>query len=107
LIVAKHSLDLPKALEASNDCLPHAAMNLGSGQGMGIRPPNLVTRLVIDEQYGNFVLYRLDGNGGFVGDSWHGSLADALWQVKKEFGIDWKPTTEPDCADPASTNRPI
>jgi hypothetical protein len=89
-LVAKRTLDLHKPLPASNDCLPHAAMNLGSGQGMGIRPASLVARLVVDEQYGSFVLYRLDANGGFVGDSWHGSLEDAMWQVKKEFGIEWK-----------------
>jgi len=88
--MAKISIDLPKSLEASNDCLPHAAMNLGKAQGMGLRPPALVARLVIDEQYGNFVLYRLDADGGFVGDSWHGTLDDALWQVKKEFGIEYK-----------------
>jgi len=87
----KISIQLPKPLEASNDCLPHAAMNLGKGQGMGIRPASLVARLVVDEQYGNFVLYRLDADGGFVGDSWHGTLEDALWQVKKEFGIEYKP----------------
>lgn len=85
----KRTLNLSKARQASNDCLPHAAMNLGSSHGLGLRPANLVSRLVVDEQYGNFVLYRLDESGGFVGDSWHGSLADALWQVKKEFGIDW------------------
>jgi hypothetical protein len=89
IFMAKRTLDLEKALPASNDCLPHAAMNLGTGQGMGIRPASLVSRLVLDEQYGSFVLYRLDGNGGFVGDSWHGTVEDALWQVKKEFGIDW------------------
>jgi|GEM_PF-894073 len=94
----KLTIDLPKGKQASNDCLPHAAMNLGTAQGMGHHARNLVARLVIDEQYGNFVLYRLDESGGFVGDSWHGSLDDALWQVKKEFGIDasaMKPATNP------------
>jgi hypothetical protein len=84
----KRVFNLPKPLPASNDCLPHAAMNLGSGQGMGLRPPNLVTRLVIEEQYGNYVLYRQDAGGGFVGDTWHGSLEDAYHQAKKEFGVD-------------------
>jgi len=79
---------LPKPLPASNDCLPHAAMNLGSGQGMGLRPPALVTQLIIEPQFGNYVLYRLDATTGFVGDTWHGSMKDALWQVKKEFGVD-------------------
>jgi hypothetical protein len=32
----------------------------------------------------------MDESGGFVGDTWHGSLEDALWQAKKEFGVDWK-----------------
>jgi hypothetical protein len=88
--MAKLTFNLPKPMEASNDCLPHAAMNLGKPQGMGLRPAAPVARLVVDEQYGNFVLYRLDADGGFVGDSWHGSLEDALWQVKKEFGIDYR-----------------
>jgi hypothetical protein len=92
--MAKLSFNLPKPSAASNDCLPHAAMNLGKGQGMGLRPAALVSRLVVDEQYGNFVLYRLDENGGFVGDSWHGTLADALWQAKKEFGVEWKEPTD-------------
>jgi hypothetical protein len=89
--MAKRTFMLPQAMPASNDCLPHAAMNLGKGQGMGVRPAALVARLVLDEQYGNFVLYRLDADGGFVGDSWHGSLNDALWQAKKEFGVEWPP----------------
>jgi hypothetical protein len=90
--MAKLTINLPKAMAASNDCLPHAAMNLGKGQGMGVRPASLVSRLVVDEQYGNFVLYRLDADGGFVGDSWHGSMEDALWQMKKEFGVEPKDT---------------
>ena len=85
----KLAIDLPRPMTASNDCLPHAAMNLGSARGLGMRPAtNAVTRLVIDEQMGHYVLYRLDASGGFVGDSWHGSIADAIWQVKKEFGIE-------------------
>ena len=88
--MAKFTLDLPRGLQASNDCLPHAAMNLGKPRGLGVYGAAPVTRLVIDEQFGNFVLYRLDSAGGFVGDTWHGTLEDALHQVKKEFGIDWK-----------------
>jgi hypothetical protein len=80
--------DLAKPMPASNDCLPHAAMNLGSGRGTGTRPiPGLVSRLIIEPQLDNWVLYRLDDRGGFVGDTWHGSLADALAQAKKEFGV--------------------
>jgi len=86
----KLTIELPRPMTASNDCLPHAAMNLGSARGIGMRPvAGAVTRLVIEEQMGNFVLYRLDESGGFVGDSWHGTLQDALWQMKKEFGVEY------------------
>lgn len=82
-------IQLPKPMLASNDCLPHAAMNLGSAHGSGMRPmPGTVWSLVLEEQFGNWVLYRLDDRGGFVGDTWHGSREDAIWQIKKEFGID-------------------
>jgi hypothetical protein len=89
--MAKRTLNLPKPAAAANDCLPHAAMNLGTARGLGWSAAEPVARLVLDEQFGQFVLYRLDAAGGFAGDSWHGSLADALRQVQKEFGIDWKP----------------
>ncbi len=85
----KIAFDLPKAMEASNYCLPHAAMNLGSVRGVGLRPtPGMVKRVVVESQMNQWVVYRLDDGGGFVGDSWHGSREDALSQVKKEFGID-------------------
>jgi hypothetical protein len=85
----KISYTLARPMPAGNDCLPHAAMNLGSARGSGTRPmPGMVSRLVIEPQLDNWVLYRLDDRGGFVGDSWHGSLADALVQAKKEFGVD-------------------
>ncbi|HEX2972017.1 MAG TPA: hypothetical protein VHP11_06770 [Tepidisphaeraceae bacterium] len=48
----------------------------------------MVYCLVLEEQLGNWVLYRMDERGGFVGDTWHGSKDDAIWQIKKEFGID-------------------
>jgi hypothetical protein len=87
--MAKLTFTLPKPVEASNDCLPHAAMNLGAGNGVGMRPrPGMVSRLVLEEQFGNWVLYRLDADGGFVGDTWHGTREDAVWQAKKEFGVD-------------------
>jgi len=80
-------IQLPKPLPASHDCLPHAAMNLGTPGGSGIRPiSGMVSSLVLEEQLGNWVLYRLDDRGGFIGDTWHGTREDALWQVKKEFG---------------------
>jgi len=81
-------IDLPKPVPASNDCLPHAAMNLGATRGVGIRPaPGMVSRLVIEEQLGAWCLYRLDDGGGFVGDSWHPTKQDALHQARREFGI--------------------
>ena len=81
--------ELPKAMPASHDCLPHAAMNLGSPRGGSMRPPGgSVKKLIIEPQMGNWVLYRLDDSGGFVGDSWHGTLEDAIAQAKKEFGVD-------------------
>jgi hypothetical protein len=80
---------LARPMPASNDCLPHAAMNLGSVRGVGTRPnPGMVHRLVIEPQLDNWVLYRLDEAGGFVGDTWHGSLQDARNQAKKEFGVE-------------------
>jgi hypothetical protein len=86
--MAKVVIKLPKPMPASHDCLPHAAMNLGANQGSGTRPvAGLVHRLVLEEQFGNWVLYRMDDRGGFVGDTWHGSREDALWQIKKEFGV--------------------
>jgi hypothetical protein len=85
----KRSINLPRPMPASNDCLPHAAMNLGAARGSGMRPVSgLVSRLIIESQMNNWVLYRLDDAGGFVGDTWHGTLEDALRQAKKEFGVE-------------------
>jgi hypothetical protein len=76
-------------MPAGVDCLPHAAMNLGSAGGAGTRPaPRMVHRLVIEPQMENWVLYRFDDAGGFVGDTSHGTLQDAIAQAKKEFGVD-------------------
>lgn len=87
----KIRVSLPKPMPASDDCLPHAAMNLGQVRGSGTRPaPGMVWELLIEPQMNNWVLYRLDNAGGFVGDTWHGTLADAIFQVKLEFGIDVK-----------------
>jgi hypothetical protein len=88
--MAKRVFNLPKPMQSSNDCLPHAAMNLGTAQGMGHHARALVHRLVLEEQFGNYVLYRMDESGGFIGDTWHGTIEDALWQAKKEFGVDLK-----------------
>ncbi len=85
---SKLSINLPRPLPAGNDCLPHAAMNLGSPRGVGTHPmPGMVSRLIIEPQLDNWVLYRLDDRGGFVGDTWHGTLEDALAQAKKEFNV--------------------
>jgi hypothetical protein len=87
--MSKISIQLPKPVPANDNCLPHAAMALGSIRGVGTRPaPALVSRLVIQEQLGSWVLYRMDEHGGFVGDTWHPSREDALAEVRREFGID-------------------
>lgn len=86
--LSKTSIDLPRPMPASNDCLPHAAMNLGSVRGGGMRPmPGMVSRLVVEEQTGSWVLYRLDADGGFVGDTSHPTRDDALRQARREFGL--------------------
>jgi hypothetical protein len=85
----KLSLNLPHPVEASGDCLPHAAMALGNDGGSGLRPRSRpVSRLVIEEQMGQWVLYRMDDCGGFVGDSWHETQADAIGQAQREFGVE-------------------
>jgi hypothetical protein len=85
----KISIMLSKPMPASNDCLPHAAMNLGSVRGSGVRPQSgMVSRLVIEEQTGSWVFYRMDGDGGFVGDTWHPSREDALRLAQREFGVE-------------------
>lgn len=82
-------IKLSKPIVASNDCLPHAAMNLGSAGGVGLTPrPGLVYQLVLQKQYGNWVLYRMDDRGGFVGDTWHGTFEDAAHQARREFGVE-------------------
>ncbi|HSZ59235.1 MAG TPA: hypothetical protein VK797_26575 [Tepidisphaeraceae bacterium] len=85
----KLTIQLPKPVPASDNCLPHAAMSLGSVRGVGTRPaPALVSRLVIQEQLGSWVLYRLDDQGGFVGDTWHPTRQDAIDEVRREFGVE-------------------
>ena len=82
-------INLTRPMPASNDCLPHAAMNLGSVRGVGLRPvPGMVARLVIQQQLDAWCLFRLDKDGGFVGDSWHPTKEDALHQARREFGVD-------------------
>ena len=85
----KTVINLKRPMPASNDCLPHAAMNLGAARGVGLRPvPGVVSRLVIQAQLGAWCLFRLDKDGGFVGDSWHPTRDDALHQARREFGAD-------------------
>jgi hypothetical protein len=85
--MSKISIELPRPMPASNDCLPHAAMNLGSARGVGMNPrPGMVSRLIIQEQMSAWCFFRLDKNGGFVGESWHPSREDALYQARREFG---------------------
>jgi len=87
--VSRTIFQLPRPMQASNDCLPHAAMNLGAARGVGVRPvAGLVSRLVLEQQMGSWVLYRLDESGGFVGDSWHETRDDAVQQIRKEFGVE-------------------
>lgn len=87
--MSKLTIQLPKPVPASDNCLPHAAMALGSIRGSGTRPaPALVSRLVIQEQLGSWVLYRLDDQGGFVGDTWHPTRQDAIDEVRREFGVE-------------------
>jgi hypothetical protein len=83
-------IQLPKPMPASNDCLPHAAMNLGAPRGLGLKPVagGMVTKLIIEPQLGAWVFYRLDENGGFVGDSWHDTKEDAIYQAKREFNVE-------------------
>jgi len=86
--MSRQVIELASPRPAGDDCLPHAAMNLGSSGGSSLRPARpMVHRLVLEEQYGQWVLYRLDDGGGFVGDSWHGSREDAVGQIRREFGI--------------------
>ena len=43
---------------------------------------------MIEPYLGAWVFHRLDVDGGFVGDSWHDSREDALFQAKREFGVE-------------------
>jgi hypothetical protein len=76
------SIDLTREVLAELDCLPHAAMGLGTPAGTA-RP---VKRLCIEKSGPMWMLYRLDAAGGFVGDTTHATRADALAQARREFG---------------------
>src|SRR4051812_13818801 len=83
-------INLKTPLPASDDCLPHAAMTLGSVRGLTTRPSTaLVHRIVVQEQsVGHWIVIRMDDRGGFIGDTSHPTKEDALRTVKSEFGID-------------------
>jgi hypothetical protein len=84
----KLTILLSKPMPASDDCLPHAAMTLGSTRGGGIRPAvGMVSRIVIEPQFGNWCMFRLDNHGGFIGDSWHPTREDAMHTANREFGV--------------------
>lgn len=86
-MTGKTIIELKRAVQVEPTCLPHAAMNLGTARGVGVRPiAGLVSRLVIEEQMGHWMLYRMDTAGGYVGDSPHPSREDALRQARREFG---------------------
>lgn len=75
-------------MPASDDCLPHAAMGLGTLRAVGTRPqPALVHRLLIQRQMSAWCLFRLGAQGGFVGESWHPDAADALHTACREFKL--------------------
>ncbi len=58
-------------------------MNLGQDPA---GPAREVGRLVIDHQTGGWCLFRLDADGGFVGDTWHPDADDARRTAADEFG---------------------
>ena len=87
--MTKFVINLPTPMPASDDCLPHAAMTLGSVRGVSTRPrQTLVHRLIIQEASdGHWVLYRMDDAGGFIGDTSHPSKEDALRTAQREFRL--------------------
>jgi hypothetical protein len=84
-------INLNPPMPASDDCLPHAAMTLGSLRGAMHPRVTLVHRIVIQQQaHGDWLLIRMDDAGGFVGDTSHPTKEDALRTAGREFGIDAK-----------------
>lgn len=82
-------INLATPMPASDDCLPHAAMTLGSIRGVSTRPrAALVSRIVIQQQsQGDWTMIRLDEGGGFVGDTSHPTKEDALKTARREFNL--------------------
>ena len=80
--------DLAEPRVAADDCLPHAAMGLGSMRAVGTSPqPTLVYRVIIQKQMSAWCVFRMDADGGFVGETWHPDRDDALRSACKEFGL--------------------
>lgn len=85
---ATFACELPEPKPAADDCLPHAAMGLGSVRAVGTSPrPALVHRVVVQRQMSAWCLFRLDDAGGFVGETWHPDAADAIRTACREFGL--------------------
>lgn len=81
-------VDLPEPHEAADDCLPHAAMGLGSTRAVGTSPqPALVHRVLVQKQMGAWCVFRLDAAGGFIGDTWHPDREDAIRSACREFEL--------------------
>ena len=80
--------DLTTPRVASDDCLPHAAMGLGTSRAVGTRPQAAVVhRVVIQKQMSAWCVFRLDDRGGYVGETWHPDRADALRDVCRELSL--------------------
>lgn len=50
--------------------------------------------ILVQRQYGDFLLYRFTDDGTFAGDTWHSTREDADLQVEHEYpGLvdEWKP----------------
>lgn len=81
-------VDLSEPKTAADDCLPHAAMGLGSSRAVGTSPqPALVFRVLVQKQLSAWCVFRLDGAGGFIGDTWHPDREDAIRSACREFDL--------------------
>lgn len=81
-------VDLSEPKMAADDCLPHAAMGLGSSRAVGTSPqPALVHRVLVQKQLSAWCVFRLDSAGGFIGDTWHPDREDAIRSACREFGL--------------------
>jgi hypothetical protein len=63
-------------------------MGLGSSRAVGTSPqPALVHRVLVQKQLSAWCVFRLDGAGGFIGDTWHPDREDAVRSACREFGL--------------------